>query len=137
MPEIVKQMTEVFRNPKSAEEVDVKKRENEDQEGLTFKELIGAWRGLSIGTILGIFLGALPGPGATLSSYTAYSVTAQATKDKNYGKGSLEGVAAAESANNATCGATFYSNADFWNSWKFYCCSINGGFDYGRNTCWP
>ena len=107
VPEIVKQMTDVFRNPKSAEEVNVKKREDEDQEGLTFKELIGTWRGLSIGTILGIFLGALPGPGATLSSYTAYSVTAQFTKDKNYGKGSLEGVAAAESANNATCGATF------------------------------
>ncbi len=108
VPEIVRQMRKVFVNPESVENLgEGSAEELKEEEGLTFKELLSSWRGLSIGTFLGIFLGALPGPGATLSSYTSYSVVGQFTKDKDYGKGSLEGVAAAESANNATCGATF------------------------------
>ena len=107
-PEIIKQIHKVItkRNNKDAVDDDalaVKKKE----EGLGFKEFFKSWRGLGIGSVLGTFLGALPGPGATLASYTSYSVTSQFTKDEKYGKGSLEGVAAAESANNATCGATF------------------------------
>ncbi len=109
LPEIIKQIHWVIKDPESVgkigdDDVDLMKKK---EEGLTFKELLQSWRGITIGSILGTFLGALPGPGATLASYTSYSVNSQITNDPKYGKGSLEGVAAAESANNATCGATF------------------------------
>ncbi|ABR49638.1 protein of unknown function DUF112, transmembrane [Alkaliphilus metalliredigens QYMF] len=109
LPEIIKQIHGVITNPDEVGQLGESNINKTDlkEEGLTLKELLGSWRGITIGSLLGTFLGALPGPGATLASYTSYSVNSQITKDKNYGKGSLEGVAAAESANNATCGATF------------------------------
>ena len=109
LPEIIKQIHGVITDPTHAGEVadeDLKLPKKAEQ-GLTLKEFFGSWKATGMGSVLGTFLGALPGPGATLAAYTSYSVGSQFTKDKNYGKGSLDGVAAAESANNATCGATF------------------------------
>lgn len=37
---------------------------------LPAREFWGTWRGLSIGTLTGVCLGALPGPGSTLAAYT-------------------------------------------------------------------
>ena len=109
VPEIIKQIKEVISRPDDSGIVGeaIEKLLKVKEEGLTLKEFLSTWRGLGLGTLIGTFLGALPGPGATLCSYTAYSVTSQFSKDINYGKGALEGVATAESANNATCGATF------------------------------
>ncbi len=109
LPELIYQIHSVIRDPDKAGKVgDVPlELHAKKEEGLGFREMWRSWRGISIGSVVGTFLGALPGPGATLAAYTSYSVTGQFTKDRNYGKGSLEGVAAAESANNATCGATF------------------------------
>lgn len=107
IPEMVRQIGLYFKMKQVKQEQDISEKVKKKEEGLTLKEFFGSFRGLGLGSILGTFLGALPGPGATLSSYTAYSIAGQFSKDKNYGKGSLEGVAAAESANNATCGATF------------------------------
>lgn len=106
MPEIIKQIHEIIMHPEKAgkygEVIETLK-----EKGLTLKEYLSCWRGLAIGSVLGTFLGALPGPGATLAAYTSHGVTSRFTKDPMYGKGSLEGVAAAEAGNNATCGATF------------------------------
>ncbi len=109
LPEIIKQIHGVITDPAHAGEVSEKGLElpKRAEEGLTLKEFLRSWRGTGIGSVVGTFLGALPGPGATLAAYTSYSVNSQFTSDRKYGKGSLEGVAAAESANNATCGATF------------------------------
>ncbi len=119
VPEIIAQVYHIIKNPRAAVNGQVRAKEFEEkilkkkEERLKWKEFIGAWRGIGLGSLLGTALGALPGPGATLASYTAHSVTSQFTKDKNYGKGSLEGVAAAESANNATVGATFIPTLTF------------------------
>ncbi|WP_255306738.1 tripartite tricarboxylate transporter permease [Actinobaculum suis] len=60
------------------------------------------------GTIIGFLLGSLPGAGSTLGSLVAYSAESQISKNrKNFGKGAIEGVAAAESANNAAANANF------------------------------
>ncbi len=109
LPNIIKEIHGVITKPTKPEVSgeDPKELMKKKEEGLTFKEFISSWRGLGLGTITGTLLGALPGPGATLCSYTAYSVVSQISKDENYGKGALEGVATAETANNATCGATF------------------------------
>ncbi|SDY34411.1 tripartite tricarboxylate transporter permease [Tindallia californiensis] len=109
LPVIVKEIHEFLKDPDKSGDLgdsildEAKKKE----EGLTIKELFKSGKAIGIGSVLGTFLGALPGPGATLASYTSYSVYSQISSDKNYGKGSLDGVAAAEAANNATCGATF------------------------------
>ncbi len=109
MPEVIRQLHVVLIKPQLAGRLGEKAKQLEKlkEVGLTFREFIGCWRGLAIGSVLGTFLGALPGPGATLAAYTAHSATQRFSKDPEYGRGSLEGVAAAEAGNNATCGATF------------------------------
>jgi len=60
------------------------------------------------GTGLGSLLGILPGNGALLGSFTAYSVEKKLSKTpERFGKGAIEGVAAPESANNAGAQTSF------------------------------
>jgi putative tricarboxylic transport membrane protein len=59
------------------------------------------------GTLLGFFLGILPGGGAIISSFVSYALEKKFSKNpERFGKGAIEGVAGPESANNsATSGA--------------------------------
>ncbi len=60
------------------------------------------------GTALGSMLGILPGGGAILGSFAAYSVERRiANEPQRFGKGAIEGVAAPESANNAGAQTSF------------------------------
>ena len=60
------------------------------------------------GTVLGSILGILPGGGATLASFGAYSVEKKVSKYRSeLGEGAIEGVAAPESANNAAAQTSF------------------------------
>lgn len=57
------------------------------------------------GGIIGVLIGAIPGLGATPASFLTYTETKRASKHpEKFGKGAIEGVAASESGNNATCG---------------------------------
>jgi putative tricarboxylic transport membrane protein len=59
------------------------------------------------GTVLGFFIGILPGAGSTIASFLAYAVERKLSRHpEQFGKGAIEGVAAPESANNsASAGA--------------------------------
>ena len=58
-------------------------------------------------SILGVFIGAVPGTGAAISSFLAYNEAKRTSKHpEEYGHGSEEAVVASESANNAVTGAT-------------------------------
>ncbi|MGH6873917.1 MAG: tripartite tricarboxylate transporter permease, partial [Aestuariivirgaceae bacterium] len=60
------------------------------------------------GTALGSVLGILPGGGAILSSFAAYSIEKRISSNpRKFGKGAIEGVAAPESANNAGAQTSF------------------------------
>ncbi|MFC7516485.1 tripartite tricarboxylate transporter permease [Herbaspirillum sp. GCM10030257] len=60
------------------------------------------------GTVLGSALGILPGGGAMLASFSAYSVEKKVSKNSaQFGKGAIEGVAAPEAANNAGAQTSF------------------------------
>jgi putative tricarboxylic transport membrane protein len=60
------------------------------------------------GTIIGFFLGILPGGGAILSSFVAYAVEKKLSKHpEKFGTGEIEGVASPESANNSAAQAAF------------------------------
>ena len=70
-----------------------------------FKAMIGP---VLRGTALGSALGILPGGGAILSSFAAYTVEKKISKHpERFGKGAIEGVAAPEAANNAGAQTSF------------------------------
>jgi putative tricarboxylic transport membrane protein len=70
-----------------------------------FKEALPAiLRGTGIGSVLGI----LPGGGAMLSAFAAYTLEKKIAKDPSrFGKGAIQGVAGPESANNAGAQTSF------------------------------
>jgi putative tricarboxylic transport membrane protein len=71
----------------------------------TLAELRGVSRATVVGTIVGIIVGIMPGAGATASSFVAYNEAKRWSKRPDlFGKGSMEGVAAPETANNAVQG---------------------------------
>lgn len=60
------------------------------------------------GTVLGSVLGVLPGGGAALASFVAYSIEKKVSPHAaQFGHGAIEGVAAPESANNAGAQTSF------------------------------
>ena len=55
---------------------------------------------------IGTMIGAMPGLGATIAAFLAYGEAKRSSKKpEEFGRGSLEGIAAAESANNAVSGS--------------------------------
>jgi putative tricarboxylic transport membrane protein len=60
------------------------------------------------GTVLGFFLGILPGGGAVIASFASYALEKKMADDPaRFGKGAIEGVAGPEAANNAAAGGAF------------------------------
>ncbi|HCG64864.1 MAG: C4-dicarboxylate ABC transporter permease [Spirochaetae bacterium HGW-Spirochaetae-4] len=58
-----------------------------------------------VGGVLGVFIGIIPGTGGAIACFLAYNIAQKFAKDRHlFGKGALSGVAAPESANNATTG---------------------------------
>lgn len=69
-----------------------------------FKKLL---RTVIRGSLIGVGIGAIPGIGGAPAAFLSYSEARRNSKNpENFGKGELEGVAAAESGNNGVCGAT-------------------------------
>ncbi|KAF0677183.1 tripartite tricarboxylate transporter permease [Profundibacterium mesophilum] len=61
-------------------------------------------------SVQGFFIGVLPGAGATIASFLGYAVErniASEEEQKEFGKGSVKGLAAPETANNAACTGSF------------------------------
>jgi len=53
-------------------------------------------------SLIGYVIGVVPGAGASIASFVSYAVSKKASKTpEEFGKGSVEGIAASESANNA------------------------------------
>ncbi len=60
------------------------------------------------GTVLGFFLGILPGGGAVIASFAAYALERKLSDTpERFGRGAIEGVAGPEAANNAAAGGAF------------------------------
>jgi TctA family transporter len=74
----------------------------------TLQDLKDSWASVLRGTALGSALGILPGGGALLASFAAYTLEKKVSKNSaNFGKGAIQGVAAPESANNAGAQTSF------------------------------
>jgi len=67
----------------------------------------GLGKPMALGSLMGTGIGILPGAGATISAFLAYQAQRQLSKKKHeFGNGSLEGIAAAESSNNGVTGGS-------------------------------
>jgi putative tricarboxylic transport membrane protein len=74
----------------------------------TKKDFHDAWPAVLRGTALGSILGVLPGGGALLASFAAYTMEKKiAGASGTFGKGDIRGVAGPESANNAGAQTSF------------------------------
>jgi len=82
-----------------------------DVKGLwpTRQDFQEAWPAVLRGTTLGSILGVLPGGGALLASFAAYTLEKKITKNPRvpFGKGAIQGVAGPEAANNAGAQTSF------------------------------
>ena len=74
----------------------------------TLEDWKRSWKAVLRGSLLGFFVGVLPGGGAVIGSFVSYAVEKKISKHpEEFGKGAIEGVAAPESANNAASQSSF------------------------------
>jgi putative tricarboxylic transport membrane protein len=74
----------------------------------TRKDLRDSAGAIGRGTLIGTILGILPGGGAVVSSFAAYTVEKRVSRHpERFGRGAIEGVAAPEAANNAAAQTSF------------------------------
>ncbi len=75
---------------------------------LTRSEFMANFPVIVKGSLIGTVLGAIPGIGAAPAAFFSYSEARRKSRNSAlFGKGSLEGIAAAESANNGVCSSSF------------------------------
>ena len=89
-------------------------KKNKDSEikdlRITKKEFKEIFPVISRQSIQGFLIGVMPGAGATIASFLGYAVERNIASNedkKMFGKGSIKGLAAPESANNAACTGSF------------------------------
>ncbi len=74
----------------------------------TFKDWLDAKGAIVRGTVIGFFLGILPGGSAVIASFVSYAAEKMVSKHpERFGTGVIEGVAGPETANNAAAGGAF------------------------------
>lgn len=74
---------------------------------LKWKEFISHWKIMIESSLIGCFIGAVPGTGGGIASFLSYNTAQKQSKHKEeFGKGTLEGIAASEAGNNGVTGAT-------------------------------
>jgi putative tricarboxylic transport membrane protein len=74
----------------------------------TLADWIKAKGAILRGSVLGFFLGVLPGGGGVVASFLSYGIEKRLSKEpEQFGKGAIEGVAGPESANNAATAGAF------------------------------
>ena len=74
----------------------------------TMKDWVASRMAILRGTLIGFFIGIIPGGGAVISSLVSYAVEKRVSKHpEEFGQGAIEGVAGPESANNAASSSSF------------------------------
>jgi TctA family transporter len=103
-------ISEVFKNVKNRAHL-TEKTINDKIDISIFETLLIVWKRKWIllkSSFIGTFVGALPGAGADIAAWVAYGIEKKTSKKpEEFGKGSIDGVIAPTSANNAALGGTW------------------------------
>lgn len=74
----------------------------------TMSDIRRCWGAMIRSSFVGFFMGLLPGCAPAVTTFVAYDIERRVSKHpEQFGKGALDGVAAPEGANNATCSGGF------------------------------
>ena len=90
-----------------AEQAELVAKLKKDVSGIlvAYRELPKLWKIIVKSSVIGSFIGTLPGIGALVASFLAYGEAKRQSKTPElFGKGAVEGVCASEAANNAVTG---------------------------------
>jgi putative tricarboxylic transport membrane protein len=75
--------------------------------GFGWQDFVGCSRAMGIGSAVGLIIGVLPGGGASIASWLAYSLSRMTSKQASqYGKGALDGLLSPEAADKSMVGAS-------------------------------
>lgn len=70
-------------------------------------EIMKYWKTMLVSSLIGVFIGAVPGTGGALAAFLSYNTARyRSRKPEEFGHGSIEGVLAPEAGNNGVTGAT-------------------------------
>ena len=100
-------LTEIFFNLK--EDLTVKKELPKIQGLLPKKEELPiVLKSIGRGSVLGFFIGLIPGTGASIPTVLSYTIEKKKSRKhpEKFGNGAIEGVSGPETANNAYCGGS-------------------------------
>ena len=107
IPEMLRQLKQRKLSPQKRTIIETDAIVTSRENRLTWTEFKGVFRTIVRGSIIGTIVGIIPGVGGAPAAFLSYSRAKKASKHpEEFGKGSLEGVAAAESGNNGVCGPT-------------------------------
>ncbi len=107
IPEMLRQLKQRKLSPEKRTIIETDAIVTSRENRLTWAEFKGVFRTIVRGSIIGTIVGIIPGVGGAPAAFLSYSRAKKASKHpEEFGKGSLEGVAAAESGNNGVCGPT-------------------------------
>ncbi len=99
IPEIIKHFTE--------RRLETVEKKGTSGDPATFADFRRCFKTIIRGSFIGVILGAIPGIGGVPAAFLSYGEAKRTSKTPdNFGKGELEGIAAAESGNNGTAGST-------------------------------
>jgi putative tricarboxylic transport membrane protein len=102
--EILRRLAAIEGGPKPA--VQIPESQDPADRRVSLAEYWGCRFTMARGAIIGTFLGAMPGIGSTAAAFMSYASAKRRSSDPDsFGKGSLHGIAAAESANSSVVGA--------------------------------
>jgi len=97
IPQCLVEMESIFRTDETLKNI--------KSELLNWKELLYIAPTILKSSLIGAFIGAIPGAGGDIAAFTAYNEAKRSAKrGEKFGSGELKGIAAPESANNATTG---------------------------------
>lgn len=103
LPEILNKSASAIKKVELDNQVNSKNKADH----LTFAEFKASFRTIIQSSTIGTIIGAIPGTGAAIASFLSYNEARRRSKNpENYGKGSLDGIAASEAGNNGVTGAT-------------------------------
>jgi putative tricarboxylic transport membrane protein len=100
----------ILRREKVSDDLDVKSISKWSSFKVTKKEFKFILPSILRSSVLGFFIGVLPGSGGTLGSFLSYGMErnlAPPEEREKFGKGSLRGLAAPETGNNAASSGSF------------------------------